>query len=92
MSNRTMLGIADLTGESINGLKVTAMVVRHPAPRYDVKCLRCGSRQVAGQRDLTFGTVFCCNSACARTGLHEEANMTLAQFRRREEMRQGGIR
>ncbi len=83
-----MTGFSDLTGQCFGLLHVKAMVARHPSPRYSVICERCGTQSTAEQHDLSQGRAFCRNSACGRQGLHEEANMTLAQFRRREEQRE----
>lgn len=83
-SNRQMFGVADLTGQTIAGLEIQTMVARRPEPRYQTRCTRCGTIQTESQHDLTRGASRCRNTGCARQGLHEEANLTLAQFQRRE--------
>lgn len=63
---RVMPGIIDMTGRTVNSLKVGPLVARHPRPRYEVICDRCGTRSTASQDQLTSGAARCRAGGCGK--------------------------
>jgi hypothetical protein len=86
-----MSGVADLRGQRVNSLLVGEMVNRHPAPRYKVKCERCGCETTFNQRQLTSGVARCLASDCGKAKLREYINDTPRKARLREAERERAI-
>lgn len=57
-------GVDDLTGRTINGLKVISFAGRNPQIRWTVKCPKCGTTANELHSALTFGSARCRNTAC----------------------------
>lgn len=64
---RVMPGIINMEGSVINSLQVGRLVQRHPRPRYETTCSRCGARSTAGQDALTSGAARCRAGNCGKT-------------------------
>jgi len=79
-----MPGIADLSGRTVNTLRVGAMTSRYPAPKYAVVCSRCGARTTESQAKLTSGAARCVSAGCGRDGIREAIADTPAKARQRE--------
>jgi len=65
-TTRVMPGIVNMEGRTVNSLKVGRMVARHPAPRYETTCERCGARSTQSQDRLTSGAARCLAANCGR--------------------------
>jgi hypothetical protein len=68
---RVMQGVANLTGQRIHTLRIGTMVTRHPQPRYETTCERCGTKGMVGQRDIVTGKARCQFSGCGQELLSE---------------------
>jgi len=63
---RIMPGIVDMEGETVNSLRVGRMVQRHPRPRYETTCQRCGTRSTESQDRLVSGAGRCMAAHCGK--------------------------
>ena len=84
-TTRIMSGTADLSGQRVNTLLVGEMIARHPAPRYNVVCERCGTKSTAGQAQITSRVARCLFAGCGKDFIREIVNDTPSKARRREE-------
>jgi len=82
MSQRSMHGAADRTGETTGTLRVFEMIARRPEPRYRAVCTRCSTEQTISQRDIINGTG-CRNSGCGKEALREELAETPRKYAQR---------
>ncbi len=85
MTTRVMTGVADFSGQRVNSLRIGAMVIRRPEPRYDVTCTVCGTKSTETQSRIRSGVAKCLNSGCGKDRLREIVNDTPSKARRREE-------
>jgi hypothetical protein len=85
MTRRVMNGVALLTGQHVNTLLVGEMVSRHPSPRYEVTCERCGTRSTAGQAQITNRVARCLSGNCGKAHIQEHLTDTPSKARRRAE-------
>lgn len=68
-TQRVMSGVANFEGKRINTLRIGAMVSRHPLPKYQTVCERCGTQSTVGQREIATGAAHCRNSGCGKDKL-----------------------
>lgn len=71
-ATRVMPGIIDMQGRKVNSLQVGPLVARHPRPRYEVTCDRCGTRSTASQDQLTSGAARCRFGGCGKAVRNRE--------------------
>lgn len=65
-TTRIMPGLLNMEGRVVNSLRIEKMIARHPQPRYETTCERCGTRSTASQDALTSGAARCRADACGK--------------------------
>lgn len=91
MNTRVMVGVADLSGQRVNNLRIGAMVARHPLPRYETVCERCGAKSMVGQRDIATGKARCLAAGCGNDKLREYLNDSPRKAAERDAQRKRAV-
>lgn len=78
-ATRVMPGIIDMEGQKVNTLSVGQMVSRHPRPRYETTCQRCGARSTESQDRLTSGAARCLAANCGKVSESKSRDLLAEQ-------------
>jgi hypothetical protein len=65
-ATRVMAGTADFSGQTVNRLRIGAMVARRPEPRYEAVCEICGTKTTETQSRIRSGVARCLSANCGK--------------------------